>query len=539
MNLFDLAAKLTLDSSDYEQGLKNAEKKGSGFGGKLQSAMKIGAAAVTAVTGTVTALTGALVNGANKVATYGDNIDKMSQKLGLSYESFQKFDYVLSQSGADINSMQTGLKTLTNKLDDAKSGGTAAQEMFAKLGLSMEDLNNMSREDVFENVIYGFQGMADSTERAALANDLFGRSGQELTPLFNTTTEETKAMMQAAEDLGMVMSDDAVKASAGYKDSLDTLQRTFGGLKNTLVGDFLPGLTTVMDGLTAIFSGEGGLGKIKDGISDLIQNITERLPEFIQTGTQIVLKIGEAIIENLPVIVETAVQMIPALIDGLAEALPTLVQYIPEIVVAVAMAIIQNLPKILESGVKLLMKLQEGIWQALPKLVRKIPEILIAIANAIREGFERLAQAGRRLVEGIWQGISNSLSWIKSKISGWVGDLLGFFKRILKISSPSKVFADQIGRFLGLGIGQGFVDVMPAVEDMMASAMPDPAGLVGPLDFRVSGGARGRTDYELLALLRDIRDNMDTDLVLSDGTLIGWMDKALGRRATQRARGNA
>ena len=55
------------------------------------------------------------------------------------------------------------------------------------------------------------QGMADTTERAALANDLFGKSGQNLTPLFNETTESTEKLKQAAHELGFVMSDEAVR----------------------------------------------------------------------------------------------------------------------------------------------------------------------------------------------------------------------------------------------------------------------------------------------------------------------------------------
>lgn len=103
--------------------------------------------------------------------------------------------------------------------------------MFAQLGISLDDLNNMSREDVFGAAITGFQNMADSTERAALANDLFGKSGQELTPLFNTSVQETQEMIQAVNDLGGVMSNDAVKAAADFEDNLQDMQTAFTGIK--------------------------------------------------------------------------------------------------------------------------------------------------------------------------------------------------------------------------------------------------------------------------------------------------------------------
>lgn len=58
---------------------------------------------------------------ADETAAVGDEIDKNSQRLGLSKTAYQEWDYVLSQSGVDINSVQTGFKSMTNSIDDAKT----------------------------------------------------------------------------------------------------------------------------------------------------------------------------------------------------------------------------------------------------------------------------------------------------------------------------------------------------------------------------------------------------------------------------------
>lgn len=600
MNLFDLVAKLTLDSSDYEQGLKNAEKEGSGFGDKLKTAMKVGLGAIAAVGTATAAMTGALVKGTTEVAAYGDNIDKMSQKMGLSAEAYQEWDAVMRHSGTSMESMQASMKTLANAVE-------TGNEAFQKLGISQEELANMDQEQIFEATISALQNVEDTTERTYLAGKLLGRGATELGALLNTSAEDTEAMRQKVHELGGVMSDDAVKASAKYQDTLQDMTTAFSGLKRGMMSEFLPSITQVMEGLTALFSGGDGLGQISEGINSFVENLSENMPKILETGTGIVLALTEAIvanlptllqagvdaimtladglIQNLPAIIEAGLQilvslatgiaenlpaLIPTIVDvvlqivdtltqpdtlsalidasiaiifalanGLIEALPQLLERAPVIIGNLVDAIVQNAPKLLTAAFQLIVTLAKGIVQNLGQIFAKGQEIVQKVISGIGQAISGLWSAGLDIVRGIWKGISNGFSWIKSKITGWVGDLLGFFKRILKISSPSKVFADQVGRFLGLGIGQGFVDVMPAVEDMMAGAMPDPAGLVGPLDFRVSGGARGRFDYELMALLRDIRDNMDTDLVLDDGTVIGWMDKALGRRAMQRARGNA
>ena len=136
-----------LTQAASSSGIDNAGRAaGANFSAGLGRGLAA-AGAATAVIGAAAVKAGAdFAEAAGDVAEYGDNIDKMSQRLGLSYEGFQKWDYILGQSGVDIDSMQTGLKTLTNQLDDAKNGSADAQARFAALGLSLEDINNMTRE---------------------------------------------------------------------------------------------------------------------------------------------------------------------------------------------------------------------------------------------------------------------------------------------------------------------------------------------------------------------------------------------------------
>ena len=119
----------------------------------------------------------------------------------------------------------------------------------------MEDLQGLSREDLFSTVVTALQNVSDETEKAALANDMFGKSGQDLLPLFNMTEEELAGLMDECEEYGMVMSDDAVKASAAFQDSLTKLKATFGGLKNSVTGEMLPALSMIMDGLSDLIAG--------------------------------------------------------------------------------------------------------------------------------------------------------------------------------------------------------------------------------------------------------------------------------------------
>ena len=131
---------------------KETEDAGEKFKkvGQVVKGVGVAMAAAVAAIGTAAVAAGKkLWNMASETAQAGDEIDKTSQKLGLSAEAYQEWDYVLGQAGVDITSMTTGLKTMTNQIDDAKNGSVQAQERFKKLGISMSDLQSMSREDVF------------------------------------------------------------------------------------------------------------------------------------------------------------------------------------------------------------------------------------------------------------------------------------------------------------------------------------------------------------------------------------------------------
>lgn len=484
MNLFDLVATLSLDSSKYEQGLGDAEENAKSFGGRLSGFLKGGVAVFAGLTTAVAGLSTAFVAGAKTTANYGDEVDKMSQKLGLSTEAYQKWDYVLNLAGTDIQSMTTGLKTLTNKIDDARNGSSSAQEMFAKLGISMEDLSNMSREEVFEATIKGFQGMADSTERAALANDLYGRSGQNLTPLFNQTAEQTQEQIELAEKYGMVMSEDAVKASAAFNDSLTTMNMTIKGLKNRMMGDFLPSLTEVTDGLAKVFTGDmSGADQIVAGIDSLMQDIGEKIPKItelggkiisgfataivkgapllFQEGTKLLTNLAGEFIKGLPELVKVGANIITSVVDGIVDSIPTLIEAIPDIIVSLTLAVAENLPKIIESGGKILIAIVDGIIQAVPQLIRQAPAIIASFAQAIINAKETIIASGRELVNHLISGISNMWGTLKSKLAEFVRGIPQTIKNGL-------VGIASIGRDIVTGLWNGISDKIQWLKNMIS-----------------------------------------------------------------------
>lgn len=242
MEIFKLFGSIFVDTTDTDKKLEKTNKKGKGIGETLSNGIKTVGKWGAAIVGAAATAGAAMVGMATKTAANCDEIDKMSQKLGISREAYQEWNYILSQNGADINSLGAGMKTLTASMDKVTEGNKTATANFQKLGLSVYDSTGKlkSQEQMFEETVTALQGMEDGTEKARLATELFGKQGQELMPLLNGEAGSVEELKKKAHDLGMVLGDETVDAGVSFTDTMDTLKRAGTGLFNSLGGVVMP-----------------------------------------------------------------------------------------------------------------------------------------------------------------------------------------------------------------------------------------------------------------------------------------------------------
>lgn len=93
------------------------------------------------------------------------------------------------------------------------------------------------------------------------------------------------------------------------------------------------------------------------------------------------------------------------------------------------------------------------------------------IVDTIKSLPDRIKEIGKNLVEGLWNGITGAGNWLKDKISSFAGGIIDGFKSTFGIHSPSKVMNKEIGRYLALGLGEGFNDNIKSVYSKMKSAV--------------------------------------------------------------------
>lgn len=303
----------------------------------------------------------------------------------------------------------------------------------------------------------------------------------------------------------------------------------------------------------------------------LIQGITQAIPQLMAMLPDIIMSIVDVLLNNLPLIIDTGVDLLLALIDGLTEAIPQLINYIPKIVETITKVLIQNLPKIIQSAIKIMVALIKGLTQALPQLVAMTPKIITTIVSTLASNLPKILKSGgeilkslisgigqkigdlknkakevgqafvdkvkefpskvisigKNLVEGIWQGISNGLGWIKGKIKGWVGNVTSFLKSLFGIKSPSKLFRDQIGKNLALGIGEGFSDEMKSVATEMGDSIPTDFDIDTPSVNGARYGAGQMLNADMVSAF--IQALSQVKIVLDDEVAGEFVDKTVSR----------
>ena len=203
----------------------------------------------------------------------------------------------------------------------------------------------------------------------------------------------------------------------------------------------------------------------------LATGIANALPELIPSIVMAITLIAETLLNNMEQVIEAAFKIIEGLAKGLIDALPKIMEALPKIITAIIDFITKNLPLIVELGIALTIELAAGLIKALPQLIKSLPQIVTAIITGIGKAAISIVEVGKNIVLGLWDGISSMVSWVKDKIAGFVGGIVGGIKGLLGIKSPSTVFA-EMGTNMALGIGQGFEKNMGQVEKGMKNNIP-------------------------------------------------------------------
>lgn len=394
----------------------------------------------------------------------------------------QKADQAITDMSDNANKLGTDMTDIQNAyqgfakqnytmLDNLKLGYGGTKQEMERL---VAEAAAMTKEQEKLNVAVdagdlSFSNIVDAISVVQEHLDIAGTTADEAA----TTIEgSANAMKSAWSNLITGMSNENLDLDKLVQNVVDSVGIYADNLQKRLqvmLPRFAEGMTRLVNGLVPYVGPamETLLPALVQGVGGLVSGIVQALPAAVQAISAVVPMLVEQITILLPQILNAGIDIIATLASGIGENLPALIPAAVDAIITVAEGLVDHVDEIIIAAGSLIAGLTQGLIEALPRLVVRLPEIIGAIVKGLLSGMASIGEVGSQLVHGLFDGISNAASWLYDKLRGWVSDVLGWVKGLFGIHSPSKVFANEIGKFIPPGITLGVEQAMPrAMRDM-------------------------------------------------------------------------
>ncbi len=446
MNLFELFVKIGVDSSGVDDGVKKAKLSLDG----LKVAGVAGAAAIGAAY--VKAAQAVAEFAASSVKAYGQyeqlagGVDTL---FGSASDKLKQYaDEAYKTAGMSKNAYMENVTAFSASLIQSLDGDTnAAADAANKAMIAMSDNANKMGTSI-DSIVGTYQSLARGNYQM-LDNLKLGYGGTktELERLLKDAEEYQKSLGKTA--------DYSADSFADIVEAIDVVQQKMG----------IAGATQAEAASTV----EGSLNTLKASWDNLVVSFGQG-GEAMDAAMDQFFESFNAAAENVLPVVERVLtgiaEMLPTFVSRLVEMLPGLVSELLPVLLDTALSLIYTQLEHLDEWVAI-------IIDAIPVMVQKIIE---ALPQLVVELIAAVFNIGIELVKGFWDGIVSMATWLWDQITGFFGGIIDGIKGLFGIHSPSKVFKEEIGKNLALGIGEGFTEEMDKVARDMEGSLGTMSG---------------------------------------------------------------
>lgn len=479
MDVYNLYAKLCLDSSEYEKGLKDAKSSAGGLSGLFskvgsvtstvgkgiftvaENVVKVSAAATTAGAAAVSALTMLAVNSyadyeqlVGGVETlYKDSAAKVQQYAADAYKT----------SGMTANEYMTTATSYAAALVSSLGGDTeqaaelsnmAVSDMadnWNKFGNSADSVqaayNGFAKGQfqLLDNLKLGYGGTKEEMERLLDdANKLNAAQGkytdysidsfsdiilaihdiQTEYDITGTTAKEASTTISGSLSAAKAAWANLVTGVADDNANFGQLISNFVDSATTAASNIIPRVEVALNGAAKLI--ESLVPPIMAELPGLIETV---LPQLAQSAVNIVQTLVTEISTNAAQLIDSAIQIITVLGNGIYQMLPTVAQSALQIVLTLVSKLNENLPQMLDTAGQMLIAFVEGVSEHLPDIMLAAASIVETLLTYFIEHLpdivEGAMQMGDAVIDGIIDGISAAWDGLVSWFNGLWDSLFG------------------------------------------------------------------------------------------------------------------
>ena len=207
----------------------------------------------------------------------GDRIGKVSTQIGISAENLQKLQFSAEQSGLSTDTLNTAMQKFAINIGKANDGAKIQMEAFQDLGVETKNLDGTTKSvfELFKDTSDQLGSLTDKTLQARLASELFGRTGVEMTVLFNEGSEGIERYGKQLSSVNGIIKGDSINAIQRFNDSWNLMTKSVRGF--LMDSSTLNLLSNIIDGWTFGIQKLNGLfGEQEKKVRD-INEISEEL----------------------------------------------------------------------------------------------------------------------------------------------------------------------------------------------------------------------------------------------------------------------
>lgn len=411
----------------------------------------------------------------------------------------QKADQAITDMSDNANKMGTDMTSIQNAYQGfAKQNYTMLDNLKLGYGGTKQEMERLLADaEKFSGIKYDISSYADIVDAIHVVQTEMDITGTTAKEAATTIQGSANAMKSAWSNLLTGMSNenlDLDKLVQNVIDSVNTFADNLIPRLQIMLPRFAEGLNKLVTGLIPYVGPalELLLPSLVQGIGGLVSGIVQALPAAVEAITAVIPMLVEQLTILLPQIISAGVEIIAALASGIGENLPTLIPAVVDAIITITEGLLDHIDLLIIAAGQLIVGLAKGLIEAIPRLIERLPEIISAIVNGLLKGLAAIGEVGLELVKGLFNGISNAAKWLYEKVKGWASSVVGWIKDFFGIHSPSKVFADEVGKFIPPGITLGVEQAMPramrAMGDELAALTDIPLPAAGSTTTTNMGG---------------------------------------------------